>query len=487
MGTYAGIVRVSHMGDRKAGAHNVHTDREQVEAIRSATPRGAELEVLPHELDVSGGLPLDQRPSLFEAVEGVESGRFAGIILAYQSRLFRNVEEEEAVWRRVEAAGGEVLFGLEQVDNKTVDGRMLRRIKSVQNTAERERHAENFERLRETSTKRGIWQRRQTPRGYRKDPHTRKLVPDARADEVRETFRAYLAGTTISELARRLRMTKSGVRQLLRNRVYLGELQVGKHVNPGAYDELIDIETFEGVQANLNSAVRPGRNGGAPALLAGLARCSSCGHLMTRTGSSGGPVYACPKRHSGKDCPDPAAVMMGRLDRYVIPIALRELARLRVSASEGNEVERDRAEMAATERELKAYLSAISAADVGAEAFAAGARERREKVEAVAERMRVKRARQRAVPQVGTGAEVWEDLNAHDRNALLRALLTAVVVRPTGGQVVPIAQRVRVIAFGVEFALPRHGGGEAAGIVPIPFHDLDGVGVLGVPTSEDGS
>jgi len=485
--TYAGIVRVSHMGDRKAGADNVHTDREQVEAIRSATPRGAELEMLPHELDVSGGLPLEQRHSLLEAVEGVESGRFAGIILAYQSRLFRNVEEEEAVWRRVEAAGGEVLFGLEQVDNKTVDGRMVRRIKSSINAAERERHAETFERLRESSTKRGIWQRRQTPRGYGKDKRTRKLVPDARADEVRETFRTYLAGTRISELARRLRMTPSGARQLLRNRVYLGELRVGQHVNPDAHDELVDIETFEAVQAKLESTVRPGRNGGAPALLAGLVRCSSCGHLMTRTSSSGGPAYACPVNHSGKRCPAPASVMTGRLDRHVIPLALRELARLRVSAGQGRRAEHVRAKLAAAETELEVYLSAVSAADVGATAFAAGARERRAEIEAAAELMRVELGRRPAVSQVETGAEVWEDLNAHDRNSLLRALLKTVVVRRTSGRVVPIAERVRVIAFGVELELPRNGGGEPAGIVPIPFDDLDGVGVLGIPASEDGT
>ena len=187
----------------------MHTDRDQVEAIEGATPPGDDLKMLPPELDVSGGLPLDQRPSLSLAVEGVENGTYIGIIVAYQSRLFRNVEEEEAVWRRVEAAGGEVLLALEGIDTSTVAGRMTRRIKAAINTAEREEHAERFERLRERATAAGVWQRRQTPTGYSKDPDTRRLVPDDRVDDVHGAFEAAIAGKDMTEIARGLGMTPS--------------------------------------------------------------------------------------------------------------------------------------------------------------------------------------------------------------------------------------------------------------------------------------
>ncbi|MDQ3729557.1 MAG: hypothetical protein M3355_08205, partial [Actinomycetota bacterium] len=82
MKVWAGIVRVSHMGSRVSGAANVHTDREQVSAIEAATPPGDRLEILPPELDISGGLPLEKRPSLRLAVDGVEAGTYAGIIVA---------------------------------------------------------------------------------------------------------------------------------------------------------------------------------------------------------------------------------------------------------------------------------------------------------------------------------------------------------------------------------------------------------------------
>src|SRR5258705_138533 len=104
-GTLAGLVRVSQMGDRKADADNFHSERDQVSALKGGAEKaGMRLDLLPSELDVSGGLPIDRRPSLKAAVEGVESGKYAGIIVAYQSRLGRDVEIEESVWRRVERA-----------------------------------------------------------------------------------------------------------------------------------------------------------------------------------------------------------------------------------------------------------------------------------------------------------------------------------------------------------------------------------------------
>lgn len=479
------------MGDRRAGADNVHTDRDQVEAIRSVTPEGDQLEILPPELDVSGGLPLEKRPSLRVAVEGVEAGRYAGIIVAYQSRLFRNVEEEEAVWRRVEAAGGEVLLALDGVDTKTVSGRMVRRIKSAINAAEREEHAERFERLREFSTAAGIWQRRQTPRGYRKDPETRRLVADENADSVRSAFADAAAGRAIVDIARELGMTTSGVRQLLRNRVYLGELRVGRHVNPAAHDPIVDAETFERVQHRLDAGVRPSRTGGAPALLAGLARCASCGHLMTRGNSSGAATYACPKYHSGEQCPAAAGIMCARLDAYIEPIAVAELDRLRVERAEGGRITRAQAKLSGAERELETYLAAVSAAEIGAEAFAAGARTRQEAIDAARDELRAEMARHPSLPLSGTGAEIWESLGAHERNVLLRGLLAAVVVRPAGrGRTLPVDERVRVVAHGSELPVlrPRGGGGRAHGIIPIPFDridDRDGVRVLRVSAVQE--
>jgi hypothetical protein len=127
-------------------------------------------------------------------------------------------------------------------------------------------------------------------------------------------------------------MTSSGVRALLRNRVYLGELSVGKHVNPSAHEALVTEE--EWLAAQRHRFARATRSGRSPALLAGLVRCASCGHLMSRGGGGRGhTVYACHRAHSAGECPRPAAVTATTLERCVEEIALAELAKLKATAS----------------------------------------------------------------------------------------------------------------------------------------------------------
>jgi DNA invertase Pin-like site-specific DNA recombinase len=481
--TFAGVVRVSDMHGRKAGADNVHTDREQVEDIQRAVPPGARLDLLPPELDVSGGWPIERRPSLLRALEGVEDGTYAGIVLKAQNRLFRHVEEEEGFWRRIEAAGGEVLLALDPVDNSTADGRMVRRVKSAMNTAERERHAEQFDRRRRVATEAGIWQRRQTPTGYRKDPATRRLVPDNRADEVRAAFHDRGAGASATKLAQRLGMTPSGVRHLLKNRVYLGTLKVGEYVNEAAHEPLVTVEEFEAAQRPVS---RPPRSDRPAALLAGLVRCAACGHRMPRARGRS-ETYRCPTYHSGEHCPAPAQVTVGLLDAYVEEIALAELEQLAVTARDGRDADRARLALEQAEQELATYLDAVSAADLGAEAFAAGARKRSEAAERLREDLRAELARRPAIPMVGTGAEVWGSLDAQERNTVLRGLLAAVVVRRAGGRGarVALADRVRVFKFGADIDLPPRGGGKAGGIVPIALPDLDDPRVLRLAGGEN--
>jgi DNA invertase Pin-like site-specific DNA recombinase len=246
MDTYAAVVRVSQMGGRKVGSDRFHADQEQLEPIKAwAAMEGVALDVLPPEFGVSGGLPLEQRPSLLRAVEGCESGEYDGLVVAYLSRLGRNVREQLRVWDRVEAAGKRIVVADGSVDTATTHGRMQRTIRAAVDEEQREAQGERLNGRVEASVAAGVWQRRQTPLGYRRDPATRRLVPDDRAEDVRRAFRARGAGVALADIAQRLGMTPTGARRLLSNRVYLGELKVGVHHNPAAHAALVTVEEFE--------------------------------------------------------------------------------------------------------------------------------------------------------------------------------------------------------------------------------------------------
>lgn len=486
MEQWAGVVRISHMGGRVAGADNVHADRDQLDAMtQHAASHGARLHVLAPELDVSGGLPLEQRPSLLAAIEGVERGQYDAIVVAYLSRLGRNVREQLRAWDRVEAAGGRIIVVREGIDTSTPTGRLQRTIMLGIAEHEREQHAERFENLREWATMAGVWQRRQTPLGYTRDPTTRKLAPDADAGRVRRAFADRIAGKPMGQIARELGMTTSGGRSLLANRVYLGELRVGRHVNVAAHPPIVDAEMFDGAQRA--RVTRPTRVAEHPALLSGLVRCAGCGHMMSSSEQKV-RVYGCSVNHSAGRCPAPAAITARLLDEYVERVVLVRLEQIRLDAPrDDGPLRAARAVLRAAEGELGAFLRGVTAAGLEPGQFAAAALERRESVDAA--RAGVADALASRLPAAVDGDPVaaWEGMDGTHRNRLLCRLVEVVLVARAGGRghVVPLESRVRVIRYGAGVVDTKRYRGRARPLVTVGLPDAGDPRVLRVDLAHD--
>jgi DNA invertase Pin-like site-specific DNA recombinase len=477
------------------GGDSLHADEEQVQEIeRYAAPHGARVEFMPPEMSVSGGKPIDERPSLRAAIEGVERGEYTGIAVAYLSRLSRSRSGLE-IWDRVERAGGRVHCAHENLDTSTPNGRFIRDIHLANAVREREEHADRHAKRRRETVAAGIWRQHQTPRGYcfqgpadeddRFRGKARRLAPGEDANDVARAFRDRRTGASISALAERLGMTPGGMRRLLRNRVYLGELRDGEFVNPAAHPAIVDRETFDAVQ---DGPSRPGRSIQGPALLAGLVRCSGCGHVMSRQ-SAARVVYGCAVRHSGEHCPSPASVTATLLEAHVEQIAIAELERLRVSAGHGHRLERAMQRVTDAEAELRDYLKMVNLAGIDVRVAAEAARERQRVVDAARDALHGEQSRAAVLPFDATGADVWPRLDAIERNALLRGLLAGVIVARAGGRGARavLADRVRVLAFGTSVRVPVRRRGAAMGIVPIPLEDLDCPDVLGLSHRENGA
>jgi DNA invertase Pin-like site-specific DNA recombinase len=478
----AGYIRVSHVGTRTGD--RFHSPDEQAAEIRAWADRHRhQVALLEPELDAKGTDAT--RPILRQAVDGVRDGTYSGVVVAYLSRAGRDLRLMLDLWHEVEDAGGQVHFARESIDGSTANGRMQRNIMASVAQWELEERRDSFDRSRKSAVDRGIWKQRQTPRGYRRDPTTRRLVPDEQADEVRAAFAARAGGGEISPIARRLRMTTSGVRAMLKNRVYLGEIRQGEYVNAAAHEPLVPLELFEAAQRSISRPARGEQLG--PALLAGLGRCASCGHLLTRSRSGAAVMYSCPVNHSGARCPAPAAVTTRLLDAHVAPIALAELARITIQEARGAGAEPARQALAAAEAELRAYLEAISPTEVGVDAFRGGARTRQAAIDAARDELQRHLARRSLVlPDATDAATLWETLDDQQRNTLLRSLLAAVVVAPAGrGSRTPLPERVRVVTYGTELGLPVKRGGAPMGIAPIPLSYIDDEHAAGVLRPED--
>lgn len=453
----AAIIRSSDRVAERQREGTYHGDQDQLQDVeRYCRDRGLTFVLLPPELDVSGGLPIEKRPSLKAAVEGCEAGVYSGIVAANLKRLTRSRSGQE-IWARVEAAGGSVHTAAEAIDTSSPNGRFMRDVFLADAVREREEHSERHAKRRAATVEAGMWRQHQLPLGYEfAGPAVggefrgvaRRLVPSKDAELVQWAFRQRAAGTPLVKIAERLGMTPSGTRHLLRNRIYLGELRDGDTVNVGACEPLVDRGTFEAARVDASRPARRVEDG--PALLAGIVRCAGCGHVMTR-GRTATIVYRCGGLHSGGRCPAPASVTCHLLDGYVEGIALAEFERADVIRGDGDALERASRELEDAEQDVAAFLRYASPRDPG---FEDALNEHRARADGVRERF------QRAMALNPTGgprtlADAYREGDVSERNRLLRGLLEAVVVTRAGrGRRVPVADRVDVFGFGADLDLP---------------------------------
>jgi hypothetical protein len=199
---------------------------------------------------------------------------------------------------------------------------------------------------------------------------------------------------------------------------------------------------------------------------------------MARSGSHDSATYRCVVHHSGVSCPSPAGIVASRVEGYVEELVLSELGRLEAEGpAKGPDLEQLERELAGAEAEVAAYLAATSAADLGAELFAAGLTPRRERAEAARAALDLARSTAAAGSVLLGGREAWARLDAAGRNEVVRAMFRTVVVGPVGrGRRVPVAERVVAYGRDADLALPTRGtrgAGAGAGIMALPLDPDD--------------
>jgi DNA invertase Pin-like site-specific DNA recombinase len=446
---WMGYIRVSAVGGR--GGDRFRSPGDQRATIQSWADRhGFEVEFR-EELDRSGGD--SGRPVLNEIVRGIEAGTHQGLVVAYLSRLARNTAHVLDLSERLEKVGAKVVSVAEDLDITTPSGRLTRTMIAALNEMELDIYRESFAALRASTVAGGIWAGRQVPLGYVKDPETRRLTPHPlKADLVRQTFAKRAAGATLAELGRDVGMTVSGVKRMLQNPVYLGQLGRPRSdnkpapINSAAHEPLIGYELFRAVQGQIGQKRNDSQYTDVAAL-SKVIRCGSCAGLMSRGGSPGtsrGVVYTC---QTNGPCRHRAVVRLGRVERYVRRVLQSEVGEIVAARDNEGDVAMLRDEFARAEDELAAFLDNVKASDMDRQVFQ----------NAVSSRVRdVDQARAKlhaATQQVEVSLdirELWPTFTSGEQNEILRSMFEAVVVWPSGGKTVPIENRVQVWRVGAD-------------------------------------
>lgn len=302
-----GLTRFSQLGGRDK--ENLLTLDIQHERIESAC-ESDELDLVGiiDEPQVSGMLPLERRRGLSEALRMIEDNEADVLMVAYFDRAFRSMKVKAEVIDRVEDAGGRLkALDTGAISHATTGEWLTSSIHGLfaewygRSAGDRAGAAQ-----KETIMKRGVPISNTVPPGYRRRDDKTYELHEPEAEVMREAFRMRAGGATHLEVhdylaEHDIAYTVSGVRNLLKNRVYRGRAKFGDHVHEHAHDALIDEPTFRRAQRARGTA---GRKTGHPMLLAKLdvLVCGTCGSRMSASVSKPRPgkeyhYYRCGAEH----------------------------------------------------------------------------------------------------------------------------------------------------------------------------------------------
>jgi DNA invertase Pin-like site-specific DNA recombinase len=375
------------------------------------------------------------------ALKEIEAGNAGGLVAFDLSRLSREPEHREWLFRHVAKIGGTILYPGMPEDPASPQG-----ILQVGLQGEIDRHnrlvaKERFEMARKRATREGIFIGATLPFGYRRREDRRTEVDPVNGPVVTELFQRRLTGENMGDLARWLsertghKWSRTGVRDLLSRELYMtGRLTNGETVSDWDCGALVDAADWHAVQV-LRRSVQAGRNAKGTHLLSGLLLCGSCGHRMVyvkpakKQSKGTRPKYRCP---NALKCPKRVHVHGDVAEDLVVKEAFRVSKKLVVRSAEAVDVAPFEEALAKAERRL-AQMEEPSAQDAFGDRYLAVVKERREARDAAA--VALSEAR-RSSGASGDGValalgHLWEDLDPLAQREALAWTFESVTAFPT--------------------------------------------------------
>ena len=249
-----------------------------------------------------------ERPALQRLLADIAAGRLDCVVIYKLDRLTRALTDFAKMVEAFDARGIALVSVTQQFNTTSSMGRLTLNVLLSFAQFEREVTAERIRDKFAASKRKGLWMGGRVPLGY--DLTERQLrVNEAEARLVRGFYERYLALGCVSKLRAELiaqgivskqRLSRRGVAsggvpysrgalyELLKNRLYLGEITYRGEVYPGQHEPILERSAWERVQQQLarrRKARREGTRARVPSLLLGRLYSDS-GARYTPTHSS---------------------------------------------------------------------------------------------------------------------------------------------------------------------------------------------------------
>jgi DNA invertase Pin-like site-specific DNA recombinase len=378
------------------GGESFISPGEQCKAIEQFIgARGHNLVDVFTDLDESGST--FKRPRFEQALERLSAGEADGIAVAKLDRFSRSTLEGLALAQRLRDEGHALLLADLDLDTSTPTGKAMLAVALAFAQLELDNRREGWAVAQRNAMRRNVYPGT-TPLGYARDADGRMVIDPVAGPVIRRAFESRAANLSWAKIARQLdeelprpdgrRWRASSVPGILDSPLYLGRLErrvAGELiVVEGAHEPLVDRGLFEAATAT--AGVKGPKHRDTPALLAGLARCDSCGGALTRGGerkARGGKVsvydyYICAAR-----CERTTRVSVPALNRYVLGQAFERLQasdRVDAAVRNGSDVKAIESALADAEAELSTFVATVKAL-VDPQVLAEGARARQQAVD----------------------------------------------------------------------------------------------------------
>lgn len=288
--------------------NSLHAQRDACEAfIASQMHEGW---VLLREAYDDGGLSGGsmERPALKRLLQNVRDGSIDVVVVYKVDRLTRSLADFAKLTELFDTHGTSFVSVTQAFNTSTSMGRLTLNVLLSFAQFEREVAGERIRDKITLSKRRGMWMGGLPPLGY--DGVDRKLVINATESKtVRLIYRRYLEIGSIGALKRSLdadgivskrrrfqdgrnaggvSLSRGALYQILRNRLYRGEIEHRSEIHQGEHDAIIDKDLWDEVQARL--AEQGVRQRGVKARMDGTAALA--GLLFDCNGNRMSPTYA---------------------------------------------------------------------------------------------------------------------------------------------------------------------------------------------------
>jgi DNA invertase Pin-like site-specific DNA recombinase len=279
---YSGYIRISRMAGRSADDDSFQSADEQARVIqRFADAADIQVAISEPELDVTGSKLA--RPILDEIMREVLSGRSEGIIVAKVNRLSRaGLGDAIKLVETITGAGATVCFvELGNVDPKSATGELIVSLWLAIARMQYREYTSSWLTSRTNAVNRGAFVG-PVPLGLTKANKGGPLQIDKKhGPAMRYAFE--LSGSDGLDIALEYcrvtwpekHWTRTALKKIFANRVYLGESRSGEIVARDVIEPLVSEQVWYAAQH-----ITPGKAASLSYQLSGIARCANCGGPM---------------------------------------------------------------------------------------------------------------------------------------------------------------------------------------------------------------